>query len=97
MRPRKLQQLCLIFLVLLMPVTAFAISLNEAAEQAARQNDAKVLSARTVENGNSRVHEIKLLTRDGVVKTVRIPDNSKKGEKKEKGEKGKKGKKGKKG
>ena len=83
MRPRKLQKLCLILLVLLMPVTAFAISLNEAAEQAARQNNAKVLSARTVEKSYSRVHEIKLLTRDGVVKTVRIPDYSKKGEERE--------------
>lgn len=81
MKPKKLQKLCLILLVLLMPVTAYAISLNEAAQQAARQNDAKVLSARTVEKGNSRVHEIKLLTRDGVVKTVRIQDNSKKGKK----------------
>ncbi|MDX2427861.1 MAG: hypothetical protein QNK22_04150 [Xanthomonadales bacterium] len=93
----------MILLVLLMPVTAFAISLNEAAEQAARQNDAKVLSARTVENGNSRVHEIKLLTRDGVVKTVRVRDNSKTGEERgkeeywEKREERKKGKKGKKG
>jgi hypothetical protein len=60
-----------------MPVSAYAISLNEAAQQAARQNDAKVLSAKTVEKGNSRVHEIKLLTRDGVVKTVRVRDNSK--------------------
>lgn len=81
MRPRKLQRLCLILLVFLMPVTTHAISLNEAAQQAARQNDAKVLSARTVEKGDSRVHEIKLLTRDGVVKTVRIRDNSKKGKK----------------
>ena len=78
MRLKKLQSLCLVLLVLLMPVTVFAISLEEAAQQAARQNDAKVLSARTIERGDSRVHEIKLLTRDGVVKTVRIPDNSKK-------------------
>ena len=78
MGPKNLQKLCLILLVFLMPVSAFAISLNEAAEQAARQNDAKVLSARTVQKGDSRVHEIKLLTRDGVVKTVRIQDKSKK-------------------
>ncbi len=78
MRSKTLQKLCLVLLVFLMPVSAFAISLNEAAQQAARQNDAKVLSARTVQKGDSRVHEIKLLTRDGVVKTVRIPDNSKK-------------------
>ena len=60
-----------------MSVSAFAITLDEAAKQAARQNDAKVLSARTVKQGNSRVHEIKLLTKKGVVKTVRIPENSK--------------------
>ena len=78
MRSKTLQKLCFVLLVFLMPVSAFAISLNEAAQQAARQNDAKVLSARTVKKGDSRVHEIKLLTRDGVVKTVRIPDNSKK-------------------
>lgn len=65
-------------LVSLMPVSAFAITLEEAARQAARQNNAKVLSAKTVQQGNKRVHEIKLLTRDGVVKTVRITDNSKK-------------------
>lgn len=77
MKPKNLHIVCLISLAFLMPVTSFAISLNEAAQQAARQNDAKVLSAKTVEKGNSRVHEIKLLTRDGVVKTVRIRDNSK--------------------
>lgn len=77
MRLKKLQKLCLILLVLLMPVSAFAISLDEAAKQAARQNDAKVLSARTVQKGDRRVHEIKLLTKEGVVKTVRIPDDSK--------------------
>ena len=76
MRPKKLQKLCLLLLVLLMPVSAFAITLEEAARQAARQNDAKVLSAKTVQQGDRRIHEIKLLTRDGVVKTVRIQDNS---------------------
>ena len=65
-------------LVSLIPVSALAITLDEAARQAARQNNAKVLSAKTVQQGNRRVHEIKLLTRDGVVKTVRIPDNGKK-------------------
>ena len=75
---RKLQILCMTLLVSLIPVSVYAITLEEAARQAARQNDAKVLSARTVQKGNKRVHEIKLLTRDGVVKTVRITDNSKK-------------------
>lgn len=66
----------LTLLVILIPVSAFAVSLNEAAKQAARQYDAKVLSARTIQQGNSRTHEIKLLTKKGVVKTVRVPDNS---------------------
>lgn len=52
---------------------AWAQSLDEAARQAARQYDAKVLSARTVQEGKQRVHVIKLLTKDGVVKVVRIP------------------------
>ena len=76
MGPKKLQKLCLLLLVLLMPVSAFAITLEDAARQAARQNNAKVLSAKTVQQGDRRIHEIKLLTRDGVVKTVRIQDNS---------------------
>lgn len=67
----------MILLILLMPVSVFAITLEEAARQAAQQNDAKVLSARTVQQGDRRIHEIKLLTRDGVVKTVRIQDKSK--------------------
>lgn len=77
MVPKRLQKLCLILLVLLMPVSAYAITLQEAARQAARQNDAKVLSAKTIQQGDRRIHEIKLLTRDGVVKTVRITDNDK--------------------
>lgn len=51
---------------------AWGQSLDEAARQAARQHNAKVLSARTVQEGDRRVHVIKLLTKDGVVKTVRI-------------------------
>jgi len=51
---------------------AWAQSLDEAASQAARQYKAKVLSARTVQEGDKRVHVIKLLTKDGVVKTVRV-------------------------
>jgi outer membrane lipoprotein-sorting protein len=56
-----------------MSAGAWAQSLDEAAQQAARQYNAKVLSAQTVQEGNRRVHVIKLLTKDGVVKTVRIP------------------------
>ena len=78
MKRKQLQNLCITLLVLLMPVSAYAVNLEEAARRAAKQNNAKVLSARTVQQGNSRTHEIKLLTKKGVVKTVRVPDNSKK-------------------
>jgi uncharacterized membrane protein YkoI len=62
-----------LLLALAVPTAAWAQSLDEAAQQAARQYDAKVLSARTVQEGGRKVHVIKLLTKDGVVKTVRIP------------------------
>jgi hypothetical protein len=67
---------CLFILVLALavPSDAFAVSLQEAARQAARQYNAKVLSARTVTRGDARIHEIKLITKEGVVKTVRIPE-----------------------
>jgi len=78
MRSRKLQKLYLVLLLMLVQAPVFAISLEQAAKQAAQQNNAKVLSARTVQQGDSRVHEIKLLTQDGVVKTVKVPDKSKK-------------------
>jgi uncharacterized membrane protein YkoI len=77
MKRKMLQIVISLLLLTLLPLPASAITLEEAAQQAARQNDAKVLSARTVEQGGRRVHEIKLLTKDGVVKTVRVPDNSK--------------------
>lgn len=65
--------LAALLLGLSVPTGAFAQSLDEAARQAARQYDAKVLSARTVQEGNRKVHVIKLLTKDGVVRVVRIP------------------------
>ncbi len=77
MKRKMLRKLSLLLMLLLLSVSAYAITLEEAAQQAARQNDAKVLSARTVKEGDRRIHEIKLLTKDGVVKTVRVPDNSK--------------------
>lgn len=55
------------------PSVVWGQTLDEAARQAARQYNAKVLSARTVKEGDRRVHVIKLLTKNGVVKVVRIP------------------------
>ena len=63
----------LIALFLATAVSVQAQTLDQAARQAAQQNDAKVLSARTVKEGNRDVHVIKLLTKKGVVKTVRVP------------------------
>lgn len=54
-------------------VSAWAISLQEAAERVARQHNAKVVSAHTIERDGRRVHVIRILTEDGVVRTVRVP------------------------
>ena len=61
-----------LLLALAIPLAAMGQTLDQAARKAASQHDAKVLSARTVQEGQKQVHVIKLLTRDGVVKTVRI-------------------------
>ena len=73
MKSRRTHLLFAFCLAMAMSVGAWAQTLDEAAQQAARQYNAKVLSAQTVQEGNRRVHVIKLLTKDGVVKTVRIP------------------------
>lgn len=75
---KRFQFVCITVLVLLLPVSANAVKLDEAAKQEARKNNAKVLSAKTVNKGQNRQHEIKLLTNKGVVKTVKVPDNSRK-------------------
>jgi uncharacterized membrane protein YkoI len=48
-------------------------SLSEAVEQVRRQTDGRILSAETKVNGNREVHHIKVLTKDGKVKTVKVP------------------------
>ena len=78
MKLRQLQIPCLATLIACLPASAFAVKLEDAAKQAAKQNNAKVLSAKTVKRGNQSTHEIKLLTNKGVVKTVRVPDKGKK-------------------
>jgi outer membrane lipoprotein-sorting protein len=70
---RSMKKFALILLMLLLlPLAGYAQSLDEAARQAARQYNAKVLSAHTEQQGNQKVHVIKLITQDGVVKTVRV-------------------------
>ena len=61
-----------LILALALPTDTFAKSAEEAARQAARQHDAKVLSVKTVQQGRRKVYVIKLLTKKGVVKTVRV-------------------------
>lgn len=62
-----------LLLVFALTPAALGQTLEQAARQAASQNDAKILSATTVHDGNRQVHVIKLLTPDGVVKVVRVP------------------------
>lgn len=59
-------------LLLTVPDAAWALSKEEAARNAARQYNAKVLSVKTVQEGKQKVYVIKLLTKNGVVKTVRV-------------------------
>ena len=69
---KYLVQLILLSALILATGSLWAQSLDQAASQAAKKYDAKVLSAHTEQKGNKRVHVIKLLTKDGVVKTVRV-------------------------
>ena len=65
--------LCLILLIAQPISTAFADSLREVAERVARENDAKLVSAREVKDRDGRtIYEIRILTRDGVVRTIRV-------------------------
>lgn len=67
------QLLITVILTLVMIASAWAITLQEAAERVARQHDAKVVSARTIERDGRRIHVIRILTQEGVVRTVRVP------------------------
>lgn len=53
---------------------AWAITLEEAARKVAKEYDARVLSAKTVTIDGRRVHEIRIVTKDGTVQTVRVPE-----------------------
>ena len=55
-----------------LPPDAFAQTKEQAARQAAQQHNAKVLSVKETRQGGKTVYVIKLLTKDGVVKTVRV-------------------------
>jgi len=48
------------------------MSLSEAVESVRRQTDGRIISAETKTNNGREVHHIKVLTKDGKVKTHRI-------------------------
>lgn len=63
-----------VFLAAALPAPeAFADSLSEVAERLAREHDGQVVSARVVERNGRRFYVIRILTRDGVVRTFRVP------------------------
>jgi uncharacterized membrane protein YkoI len=49
-----------------------AMSLDQAVQQVKRQTNGKVLSARTVKQGQRRVHQIRVLTGKGQVQQIQI-------------------------
>ncbi|MBU1189419.1 MAG: hypothetical protein KKC01_10360 [Gammaproteobacteria bacterium] len=73
-RPARLFSVVLCTALLLFALTAEAITLKQAARQVARQYDGKVVAARTIEQNGRRIHVIRVVTKQGVVKTVRIPE-----------------------
>ncbi len=51
-------------------------SLSEAIAQVRRQTGGRVISAETKRNGNRETHHIKVLTKDGKVRTHKVPGRS---------------------
>ena len=49
------------------------LTLSQAVEQVRRKYNGRIVSAETKCNGGREVHEIKVLTPDGKVKTERVP------------------------
>ncbi|MGY6553971.1 MAG: PepSY domain-containing protein [Wenzhouxiangella sp.] len=67
------RSLSALILAMALAAAAWALTLEEAAERVARQYDAQVVSAHTIERDGRRTHVIRILTRDGVVRTIRVP------------------------
>ena len=49
-----------------------AMSLHEAVQKVQRDTGGRVLSAHSERRGDATIHHVKVQTRDGVVRTVRI-------------------------
>ena len=52
------------------------MTLEQAIEQVKRQYGGRIVSANTVVQGGREVHVVRVLTREGSVKTVRVPGRS---------------------
>lgn len=55
------------------------MSLSEAVAQVRRQTKGQILSAETKVSGNREVHHIRVLTKDGKVKTHKVPGRTRNG------------------
>lgn len=64
--------LCLICLFFMSASALMAKSLGKAVEQVQRESGGKVISANTVQKGDRRVHNIRVLTPEGRVKRYRV-------------------------
>jgi outer membrane lipoprotein-sorting protein len=71
--PLTISLLAALLLAAAVPAHA-AKNKQDAAQQASRQNNnAKVLSVKEQKQGKNEEYRVKVLTKDGVVKTVRVP------------------------
>lgn len=59
--------------LLFLAPSVWAISLQQAAKQVAAQHQGRVISARTENRGGKKIHIIRVVTKNGKVKTVRVP------------------------
>lgn len=73
MRRMLRQVLIAITLTATLVVSAWAVTLEEAAQRVADEYDARVVSAHTIERDGRRIHVIRIVTKEGVVRTVRVP------------------------
>ena len=70
---RSIAYLLITLYLLTVAPMAWAISLQQAARQVAAQHNGRVVSARTENRGGKKVHIIRVVTKSGKVKTVRVP------------------------
>ena len=62
--------------LLSLPAGGSGLSLDQAVGQVRQETGGKVVSARTVENGNRRTHQIRVLTNNGRVKNINVDAGS---------------------